>query len=596
MRNGSFLSLIVLASTTGLASGQQGQWNQPSGWGYPPSYGYFPAYGGSAMPTALGYNPYSQPVARGQVAAQPYGTAPGYGAYPQAPYAAYYGTYPQAPYAAYGQPGYGAYAQPGYGPYAQPGYGADAQPGYGAYAQPVAPMNPTANAPAQEAAPDLPAAPLPRLTPRETPNPILSEVTTETAAPSIGSSQPAAPKGQNGDGQAGPLAPVVLDAGDRSAGAGAGGCGPFGRVWISAEPILWWIKGSNLPPLATTGPANPAQVPPPGAVGANGTIVLFGGNGNNSPILGGRFTAGAWLNQCQTVGIEGGYFFLGSPSNNFTAGSSGAPGSLVLARPFYDVSTGMPNSELLAFPGLAAGSVGVQSTSRLQGAQTNLLCNLCCSCPNACLDDCKPARGYRLDLISGASYLELREGLGISENTLVSPTSPVFAGDNIRVVDQFDTRNRFYGGQLGLRAMAWRNHMFALLRSQVALGDNHQTVAINGSTTIASPGGSAVVLPGGLLALPSNIGHYSRDQLTFVPEMDFNLGYQVTKHLGVFVGYTFLYANNVVRPGDVIDLGVNSTRVPTSLVPPSGPLRPQFTFQNSDFWAQGINLGVWLRF
>jgi len=325
-------------------------------------------------------------------------------------------------------------------------------------------------------------------------------------------------------------------------------------------------------------------------------VSLFGGNGNNSPVLGGRFTAGAWLNQCQTVGIEGSYFFLGSPSNNFTAGSSGAPGSIVLARPFFDVSTGMPNSELLAFPGLAAGAISVQSTTGLQGAQANLLCNLCCSCPDACCDSCKPVRGYRLDLISGARYLNLHEGLGIAENSQISPTSPVFPGANISVVDQFDTSNQFYGGQLGLRAMAWRNRMFALVRGSVALGDNHQTVDINGSTTIASPGAPAVVLPGGLLALPSNIGHYSRDQLTFVPEVGANLGYQVTKHLGVFVGYTFLYANNVVRPADIIDLGVNSTRVPTSVVPPSGPLRPQFTFQNSDFWAQGINLGVWLRF
>jgi hypothetical protein len=105
----------------------------------------------------------------------------------------------------------------------------------------------------------------------------------------------------------------------------------------------------------------------------------------------------------QTKGIEASYFFLGSRSNDFTANSSGTPGSPVLARPFFDVSSGLPNSELIAFPGLASGIVGVHSTTRLQGPEANLICNLCCSCG----DCCGPARGYRVDLIGGFRYLDL---------------------------------------------------------------------------------------------------------------------------------------------------------------------------------------------
>lgn len=141
-----------------------------------------------------------------------------------------------------------------------------------------------------------------------------------------------------------------------------------------------------------------------------------------------------------------------------------------------------------------------------------------------------------------------------------------------------------------------QNRLFANITGKLALGDTHQTVDINGATTITPPGGPATVRPSGLLALPSNTGRFSRDEFSVVPEGSVNVGYQVTDNLRVSVGYTFLYWSDVVRPGDAIDLRVNSTRAPTSLVPPSGPAAPLFTFRSSDFWVQGIAFGVELRF
>jgi hypothetical protein len=325
-------------------------------------------------------------------------------------------------------------------------------------------------------------------------------------------------------------------------------------------------------------------------------VVLFSGEGvDRDPFSGARFTAGYWLDCGQTKGIEASYFFLGSRSQNFTSNSSGAPGSSILARPFFDVSSGLPNSQLIAFPGLGSGTVGVHSTTRLQGPEANLICNLCCSCGD-CGDCGGPARSYRVDLIGGFRYLELSEGLGVVEDTQVLPESPVFSGANISAFDQFDTRNQFYGAQIGVRAELRQNRLFANVTGKLALGDTHQTVNINGATTITPPGGAAIVRPGGMLALPSNTGRFSRDEFSVVPEGSVNVGYQVTNNLRVSVGYTFLYWSGVVRPGDAIDLRVNSTRVPTSLVPPSGPAAPLFLFRSSDFWAQGITFGVELQF
>ncbi len=403
--------------------------------------------------------------------------------------------------------------------------------------------------------------------------------TPSTAVPNLENPQPNPPWG-------------VLE--DRSAWAANSETSP--RFWASAEYLLWWIKNGSVPPLVTTGPALPLT-PSPGSFAAPGTAVLFGNDERNrNPFSGGRFTLGFWCNDCQTIGAEANFFFLDQRSNDFGATTSGAPGSPVLARPFFDTSTGMENAELVGYPGLAAGSIRVHATSRLLGPEGNLVCNLCRSCDTSC-DLCdRPTGSYRVDLLAGVRYLELREGLGVAENSQVSPTSPVFAGDHISAFDQFDTVNRFYGAQLGIRSEWWWNRLFVNATGKVALGDTHQTVDINGFTRITTPGGATTVLPGNLLALPSNIGHHARDQFSVVPELGLNVGYQLTRNLRLFAGYTIIYWSAVERPGDAISTQVNSTRVPTSTIAPSGPLSPQFDFHNSNFWAQGIDFGVRLQF
>ena len=101
---------------------------------------------------------------------------------------------------------------------------------------------------------------------------------------------------------------------------------------------------------------------------------------------------------------------------------------------------------------------------------------------------------------------------------------------------------------------------------------------------------------GGLLALPSTIGSRSRDRVAVIPVFGAQLGYQLTSHLRAYAGYTFLYWGEVVRAGDQVDLAVNPNLLPPATQPVSGPLRPAPRFENTSFWAQGIDLGLELRF
>jgi hypothetical protein len=184
--------------------------------------------------------------------------------------------------------------------------------------------------------------------------------------------------------------------------------GEPGRIWVETEYLLWWMKGAALPPLITASPSS-TPATQAGVLGAPSTAILFGGTRVNDDVRsGGRFTLGGWLNDCQTLGVEGDFFLLSSQGTGFAASSNGSP---ILARPFFDTTTGRPNAELISFPGLLAGSVSANSASTgLLGADALLRANLCRGC------------NYQLDVVGGYRYLRLSDHLGVDEN-LVSTSA-----------------------------------------------------------------------------------------------------------------------------------------------------------------------------
>jgi hypothetical protein len=359
-------------------------------------------------------------------------------------------------------------------------------------------------------------------------------------------------------------------------------CGPPGRFWVSGEYLLWWIKDTRVPPLVTQGTTLASTIL------GQGATILVGPNTNlnDSATSGARFTAGMWLNDCQTFGIEASYFFLDQNSRDFSAGGNGTPGSPAIGRPFFNTVTGREDAEAVATPGVLSGTVHVGVASQLQGAEVNALCNLCCDC------------WYRLDVLGGFSYLNFRDRVLITENLSVLPGTPVIGGTRFDLFDRFDAHNDFYGGQIGLRGEVRFGRVFADLIGKVALGDLHEHVDINGATRTTSPTGVVTTLSGGLLAQSSNIGSYNRDKFAVLPQGTINVGYQVTNGVRVWVGYTLLYLSDVVRAGEQIDRVVNPTLIPATAGggPVVGALRPAFSFRDTDFWAQGVNFGLELRF
>lgn len=85
-----------------------------------------------------------------------------------------------------------------------------------------------------------------------------------------------------------------------------------------------------------------------------------------------------------------------------------------------------------------------------------------------------------------------------------------------------------------------------------------------------------------------------------VPEVGLNIGVRITSWAAVVAGYTFLYTNSVIRPGNQINRTINQSQSTTYTEDPAarlrGPAQPSFKFNSSDFWAQGINEGLVFRF
>jgi hypothetical protein len=370
-------------------------------------------------------------------------------------------------------------------------------------------------------------------------------------------------------------------------------CGaPSNRWWVTAEGLVWWVKGQPLPPLVTTG--SPADAIP-GAIGQPHTAVLFGASTVGDDARGGgRLRAGWWCDDDHLFGIDLGFFGLGQDNTTFGAGS---PGSPALFRPFtnagfvFNSTTGtfvptapFEDAEKVAFPGQLAGNVNVRLTSELWGYEANVRTNLlhgCCNCWS-----------WNVDGYAGYRGLGLDESLGVSE-TLVS-TIPGMPGV-IAVQDSFQTKNRFNGGQIGLDSELRFGRWFLDVNGRFAVGNVRQTVDIFGQTAVTDALGGIIVSPGGLLAQPTNMGHFSRDRCAILPEGTFSVGYQVTGWFRVFAGYNLLYISSVVRPEGVVNRVVNPTQIPLNGTAFTGSAQPALTFHGTDFFAQGLNVGLEFR-
>jgi hypothetical protein len=419
---------------------------------------------------------------------------------------------------------------------------------------------------------------------------------------------PALPHEQPGGGPAYPP-PQPWSLNDPS-GAGAAGAGlgpddgaamvPASRVWTTWEYLGWFVSSQPVRyPFITTGGVAGA-----GVIFAPTTTILFTCNDINYGYQSGfRVSGGVYCDAACRNGIELSGFALMDKDKTFDV-RTGAGGSPLLARPFINFATGLQDAVVITAPGFASGGILFGTSSQLWGAEASTYLNLFRACPGCYW-------GGGAEFFAGFRFVELKESIVVHTNSQLFPNvddppafgplppGTLFGPRVLNTVDSFQVHNDFYGANFGMRTELRKGCWVWTFTGKIAFGVMHSVVDIFGSTTLARGNPLTVdSVRGGVLANVDCDGRERQDRFTVIPEFTLNLGYQITPQFQAFLGYNFMYINNVVRVGDVISPIANPGTIPS---------RPEFgltagvfprvsQFEWSDFWAQGVQVGFTLRF
>lgn len=332
------------------------------------------------------------------------------------------------------------------------------------------------------------------------------------------------------------------------------------RAWLSADFFYAAGRGTRLPPLVTSSPAG-TDFSVAGVLGRNSTAVAFGGNqlSDLRPSL--RADAGLWFGD--RFGVDGSFFFLSETCDSFR-GVAG-PGGPTLAQPVVSGLTGTEAAVPVSLFG--PGSITATADTFTIGGEANLRYNA------------SRSEFGRWDLFAGYRYLHLRDGVTVATDRFV-PIPADGAALRVQVSDQFRSRNEFHGPQVGL---AGSHRLFDRLtfstRLSVAMGVTYSDVRLSGATV--SPLGTSAV---GLLVGGTNAGRHTSTDFAVIPAADARFGYDVTDWLRVSAGYNFTYWSSVRRAADQID---------RTLLAPG---RPAYRGDTTDYWVQGVLLGVEVRY
>jgi len=349
-----------------------------------------------------------------------------------------------------------------------------------------------------------------------------------------------------------------------------------GEWTVALDALSWRFNDSPVPfPIVTDG-----------LYGEAGTKVLLG----DEPLSTGSHH-GARLAIAHAIsdrlGIEGSVFGLQSRSAAAGVASSGEIGSIDLILPYVDAATGEEAGSELSQSQIYRGSAREDVRDRLRGAELDLRWTFAAG------------GAWRLDLLGGVRHLDFSERWTLFTE---SPYLPAFAPDVWQTTDRFDSRNRFYGVQAGLRANVESGRFVAAAALRLAAGTMRQSTRVDGFlvTNDFTSFGDTQTFVGGYFAQPSNIGTHSRNRFAMVPEASLDLGYRVTDSATLSLGYDFMQVGKVQRPGNQVGRTIDTTQSTSFTEEPSptpaGASQPDFRHRDSSLRVQGVNLRFSLTF
>lgn len=360
---------------------------------------------------------------------------------------------------------------------------------------------------------------------------------------------------------------------------------PYG----SFEYLVFKIRNGPAPPLVSIiSPQAANTAIQTGNLPPNSVINIANQFGTDPGTFSGiKAMAGLWLDECATWGVEVGYNQLFRQSDQFSIASGGIP---VIGRPYFDVAALQPAFLRYTDPnGLQRGYIRTDAPSQLVGGDINVRYN-----GLAIFAD-------RTEYLLGFRYMNLREAVGIQSGVSFfapTPFAPVLT-QAIDSTELFRAKNDFYGAQIGSESHFYYGKWSFDVGGKLAMGTVRQDVQISGASIVTTPGQPTQYIPNesALYVQRSNAGQYDRYIFGVLPEFFLRAGYQVTSRVRATVGYDLIGLSNVIRAGSAIDGNVNPNLTPFIVRnQPSDWVRPIFGFQGSDFWAQGLTLGLTVNY
>ena len=350
------------------------------------------------------------------------------------------------------------------------------------------------------------------------------------------------------------------------------------RWFAEVDYLRAWTDDHQPLPLITEG-SNGQTQSQAGVLGQPGTSLLFDAGDTTSDQLDGtrlRLRRTLHGDEKTAIGLE--VFYLADRDGGIDF-SIASDGSDIISRPFFDPQIPAQASELVSFPNVVQGSVTVDSTSKVFGAAAHLrriLRNDCCATTTGFI-------GYR--------HLTYDETGGVTEDLAsIDPGGVVAIGTTFLVQDHIATENDFNGLDLGFNYSVGHKCVDFSTTLRMAFGSMNREAIVDGLTTVTVPSVAPTQTPGGLLAVPSNIGAYESSRFSVVPEIQFRATCWMTSCIACSVGYTGLIMIDTWRSFDQFESTINPSQIGGGTL--TGPNRPLYQTNSRNVQLQSIDFGL----
>jgi Putative beta barrel porin-7 (BBP7) len=406
------------------------------------------------------------------------------------------------------------------------------------------------------------------------------------------------------------------------------------HIWGELDYLYYWSKKAPVSiPLVTKGdPLDPI----PGAIGLEGTKVLFGNQSLDCLSQSGfKLSLRHWFEKSQKHGLEvSGMYFPKSYQKNFSKKSDTETALPVLGVPFVNIgAVTMMTSPGSVFPQFDLpleinsqgsdsyvdgaggwkiitnlGETALLASNGSEDANTGLIGKITSNSSsqlwNIEMNSLMYYAGqssWRHSGIFGALYMDLAESLSLNYYAQRVTLSECVCY-TAEIHDHFYTHNQFFGLQGGVKGEWCKNRYFFTYLVKLGLGDMRAVSYAKGSFVDGVPyvynfwghGNS------GIFAQKSNHHKKIRNRFSILPQLSLKTGIKLSDYFRTSIGYDFLLMTRVVRPGKQIDRVINQTQAGAGPGGGSailvGDKRPLMKNATSTYWAQGLSLGLEARF